>query len=671
MELFRAALDDPRITKVGAQSEVRPRACSGATASRVARPAVRHHARARARRTRPAARHGLLSARSSSTTRPIPITRLIGEGQGRQKTMRRRAIQRRSRNTPPRMPTSPGSCATRSSRCCARAARNASSTRSRRRCVRVLVDMEREGIALDIAPPWRAFGQTLGDRPIDDGRSRSSSSPAAVQPELAQAARRNPLRRAQARARSRRRPRPASTRPTSRRCSALAGQHADRRTRSSTTASHQAEGHLRRRAARPRSIPPTGRVHTHLQPGASPPPAGSTPTNPNLQNIPIRTEQGREIRKAFVAARRRLRPALRRLLADRAAHHRRAERATPACSRPSARRWTSTPPRPPRSSASRPTASRASSAAQAKMVNFGIPYGISAFGLAQRLGIPRSEADADHRRLLQRSFPASRSYMDRTIANSPGSTATSRPSPAAGATFPTSSPANNTIRDAAERIAINTAHPRHRRRHDQARHDPRSTTTCAAAVCGRNSCCRCTTNSSSTSTCPRRRKSVASSTTHEKRAAPEVPIAIEIGTGDELARGALRRRSQKVTKETMPSPAKIPPRQPPPRLRLGPAGWCRRAVARRAKAEGGGTTRQRGGWCFLPQRFYLTGIDLSRNDAVEPRTPSKFLHRSLIDVGACLPLDWLGALSLPNGQATEPPVRHRIACKQAPTRWPD
>jgi len=52
---------------------------------------------------------------------------------------------------------------------------------------------------------------------------------------------------------------------------------------------------------------------------------------------------------------------------------------------------------------------------QAKTANFGIMYGISSFGLAQRLGIPRTEAKA----LIDdyyRTFPGIRTYIDKVIA---------------------------------------------------------------------------------------------------------------------------------------------------------------------------------------------------------------------------------------------------------------
>jgi DNA polymerase-1 len=90
---------------------------------------------------------------------------------------------------------------------------------------------------------------------------------------------------------------------------------------------------------------------------------------------------------------------------------------------------------------------------RAKMVNFGIAYGISSFGLAQRLGIPRGEAA----QIIQQyfaSYPKIREYMDATIvfarANGYVETATGRRRPIRDINS-----ANATVRSAAERNAIN------------------------------------------------------------------------------------------------------------------------------------------------------------------------------------------------------------------------
>jgi DNA polymerase-1 len=135
----------------------------------------------------------------------------------------------------------------------------------------------------------------------------------------------------------------------------------------------------------------TGRLHTTFnQAGTATGRLSST--NPNLQNIPIRTELGREIRAAFTAERGHLllkadysQIELRllahfsqdALMLDAFAHDRDFHRATaaevfglmPEMVTPEIRN-------------------------RAKAINFGIPYGLSGFGLAQQLGIDKKEAQA-------------------------------------------------------------------------------------------------------------------------------------------------------------------------------------------------------------------------------------------------------------------------------------
>ena len=165
--------------------------------------------------------------------------------------------------------------------------------------------------------------------------------------------------------------------------------------------------------ALPQAISPrTGRVHTTYQ-QASTATGRLASNNPNLQNIPIRTEAGREIRKSFIAPG----AGWSLLSAD--------------YSQIELRVMASICRDPHMMEAFEQgidihtaTAARVHSVAiadvtgdmrrTAKMVNFGIIYGISAFGLAQRLGIPRSEGG----RLIDEYFvqyPGVKRYMENTI----------------------------------------------------------------------------------------------------------------------------------------------------------------------------------------------------------------------------------------------------------------
>lgn len=137
-------------------------------------------------------------------------------------------------------------------------------------------------------------------------------------------------------------------------------------------------------------------------------------TNPNLQNIPIRTEKGREIRKAFVAKN----ADFEIMAADYSQIELRimasfAKDESMIAAFKEGRDIHTT------------TASKifkvpleevdSDMRRKAKTANFGIIYGISAFGLSQRLNIPRTEA-GDIIAAYFQEFPAVRDYMDRVIS---------------------------------------------------------------------------------------------------------------------------------------------------------------------------------------------------------------------------------------------------------------
>ena len=158
--------------------------------------------------------------------------------------------------------------------------------------------------------------------------------------------------------------------------------------------------------------PDTGRVHTsYVISGASTGRLSST--DPNLQNIPIRTEEGRRIRAAFVAGEGRKLVALDysqielRILAHIAGIDalRDAFRDGQDIHAMTASEMFNVP-----LDEMTPEIRR-----QAKAINFGVIYGISGFGLARNLRIPRADAQGFIDRYFER-FPGIRAYMDDTIA---------------------------------------------------------------------------------------------------------------------------------------------------------------------------------------------------------------------------------------------------------------
>ena len=156
--------------------------------------------------------------------------------------------------------------------------------------------------------------------------------------------------------------------------------------------------------------PETGRVHTSYS-LASTSTGRLSSVEPNLQNIPIRTEEGRAIRKAFIAE-----EGFKLVSADYSqielrvlAHMADIPQLTKAFSdgldihAMTASEMFGVPVE-----GMDPAVRR-----RAKAINFGIIYGISAFGLAAQLAIPRGEA-ADYINRYFERFPGIRNYMDDT-----------------------------------------------------------------------------------------------------------------------------------------------------------------------------------------------------------------------------------------------------------------
>lgn len=158
--------------------------------------------------------------------------------------------------------------------------------------------------------------------------------------------------------------------------------------------------------------PETGRVHTSFNQAITTTGRLSS-SDPNLQNIPIRSVEGREIRKAFVAETGHLLisadysqielrlmahfsqdAGLCRAFADgldiHAATAAAVNQVDPADVSGEMRR-------------------------RAKIINFGILYGMSSFGLAKQLGLGRNEA-ADFIHAYFERYPSVRSFMDETLA---------------------------------------------------------------------------------------------------------------------------------------------------------------------------------------------------------------------------------------------------------------
>ncbi|MDD2704687.1 MAG: DNA polymerase I, partial [Acidocella sp.] len=154
----------------------------------------------------------------------------------------------------------------------------------------------------------------------------------------------------------------------------------------------------------------TGRVHTCFQMAATTTGRISS-TDPNLQNIPIRTQEGARIRKTFIAA-----PGCSLISADYSQIELRllAHVANIPALKESFSHGEDIHARTASEMFGVPMAGMdPATRRRAKAINFGIIYGISAFGLARQLGIPAAEARA-YIDLYFKRYPEIRAYMEET-----------------------------------------------------------------------------------------------------------------------------------------------------------------------------------------------------------------------------------------------------------------
>jgi DNA polymerase-1 len=203
--------------------------------------------------------------------------------------------------------------------------------------------------------------------------------------------------------------------------------------------------------ALPQLVEDDGRIHTTFhQAGAATGRLSSS--DPNLQNIPVRTELSRRIRAAFVAPRGRVLVSADysqvelRILAHYAddpalleAFRRREDvHAATAAETFGVARQAVTPEQ----------------RRIAKVLNFGIAYGLSAYGLSQRLGLPPAEAQAIIDRYFAR-YAAVRRWLDATVAEARRSGEV-RTLFGRRRALPDIGSRNPGLRQAAERMAVNT-----------------------------------------------------------------------------------------------------------------------------------------------------------------------------------------------------------------------
>lgn len=195
----------------------------------------------------------------------------------------------------------------------------------------------------------------------------------------------------------------------------------------------------------------TGRIHTSFNQAVTTT-GRLASSNPNIQNIPIRTEQGQEIRRAFTAAS----DEFTLLAADysqielRIMAHLSGDEHMKQAFIDGEDIHTATAARVFGVSLDEVTTEQRR---RSKMVNFGIIYGISAFGLSQRLRIPRKEA-AEIIDNYFAQYPAVKTFMDGLTAGAKEKGYVETVSGRRRIIRDINS-ANGTVRSAAERYAIN------------------------------------------------------------------------------------------------------------------------------------------------------------------------------------------------------------------------
>ena len=203
--------------------------------------------------------------------------------------------------------------------------------------------------------------------------------------------------------------------------------------------------------ALPEALGPDGRVHTtFVQTAAATGRLSST--NPNLQNIPVRTELGREIRAAFIPA-----DGMRLLSADYSQVELRilAHLSGEPVLREAFARGEDVHRATAAEVLGRPAEELSKTERdRAKAVNFGIVYGISSFGLSENLRIPREEAQA-YIDAYRARIPLVQEFIARTIEETRGRgyavTLLGRRRP-----VPELRAQNRQVRQLGERLAVNS-----------------------------------------------------------------------------------------------------------------------------------------------------------------------------------------------------------------------